>query len=100
MLDLFLEWARKFQADLSSKAVKASVFEAPCSDNPSARIDIDTPTAVARITCWKSGDYDAEIIDIETERALYSTHGVFKAGRAIEEQVSPFLKALEGRRSN
>ncbi len=95
MLNFFLEWALQMQADKVSKIVEARVTEGLSSDNPSARLDIDTPTSVARITCWESGDYYAEVIDLKTERTLHCSHGVFHAGRAIAEQVSPFLEALE-----
>lgn len=94
MLNSFLEWARQVEARQGAKGLDSRVTEGSSSDNPSARLDIDTPTTVARITCWESGDYDAEVIDIETERTLYSSHGVFQEGRAVAEQVSPFLEAL------
>ena len=64
------------------------------SDNPSARLDIDMPTTVARITCWQSGDYDAEVIDLETERTLYSTHGILQEGQFLSEQFAPFFEVL------
>lgn len=94
MLSSFLEWARQVQANQGSRSVEARVTEGLSSDNPSARLDIDTPRTVARITCWESGDYEAEIIDLETERTIYSSHGVLHAGQSILEQVSPFLKVL------
>lgn len=95
MLSSFLAWARQVQANRGLKKIEVLLTEGPKSDNPSARLDIDTPTSVARITCWESGDYDAEVIDIETERTIYSSHGVLDARQAIAQQVSAFLEALE-----
>lgn len=94
MLNSFLEWARQVGASHGARGVESRVTEGPSSDNPSARLDIDAPTTVARITCWESGNYDAEVIDLETERTLYSSHGVFQEDRSIAEQVSPFIEAL------
>jgi hypothetical protein len=94
MLNLFLEWARQIQANHGLESVEAHVVEGAACDNPSARLDIDTPTLVARITCWESGDYDAEVLDIETEQTIYSSHGVLHAGQAIGQQIFPFLTAL------
>ena len=59
MLSSFLTWARHLQANHGLKMVEARVTEGSSSANSSARLDIDTPTTVARITCWESGDYDA-----------------------------------------
>jgi hypothetical protein len=94
MLQLFLDWARQLPALESQELLDVRVAEGVSSANPAARIDIDTPTMVARITCWESGDYDAEVIDLETERTLYSCHGVLRAGQPIAEHFSPFLKVL------
>ena len=74
--------------------LEAQVTEAFGSDNPAARLDIDTPTAVARVTCWESGDFDAEVIGLETEETLFSCHGVFERERTVAEQMVPFLAAL------
>lgn len=93
MLNSFLEWARQVGASHGARG-ESRVTQGPSSDNPSARLDIDAPTTVARITCWESGDYDAEVIDLETERTLYSSHGVFQEDRSIAEQVSPLIEAL------
>ncbi len=95
MLSSFLEWARQVEASRGTEWVEVRVTKGRNSENSSARLDIDKPTAAARITCWRSGDYDAEIIDIESERTLYSCHGVFLQGRPIAEQVSPFFDALD-----
>lgn len=94
MLNSFVGWARQIEGGQVAKSVEARVTESQMSDNPSARLDIDTPTTVARITCWQSGDYEAEVIDLETERTLYSTHGTLYEGQILSEQFAPFFKTL------
>lgn len=95
MLTPFIKWARFLAASKRMEGAEIQVTESVFSDNPSARLDIDTPAAVARITCWESGDYDAEIISLDTECILYSTHGVLKDDRTVEEQFLPFLEVID-----
>lgn len=95
MITSFIRWAKDFQESPAGRRVKAQVMENPTSDNPSARLDIDTPSAVARITCWESGDYDAEILDIYTEKTLYWEQGVIEGENVFSEAFAPFFKALE-----
>ena len=95
MLSSFLAWARQVEAShVNLNMVDARVILGSSSENRSARLDIDMPMTVARITCWESGDFDAEVIDLESERTLHSSHGVFVEGQTIAQQVSPFFEAL------
>jgi len=57
-------------------------------------LDVDTPTAVGRITVWESGDYDAEAIDLQTERSLYTDRGTLREGVEMSKKFSPFFEAL------
>jgi hypothetical protein len=94
MLSSFVIWARQVEASPIGVKVETRVTESGMSDNPSARLDIDTPTTVARITCWKSGDYDTEVIDLETERTLYSSHGTLQGGQNLFEEFSALFEAV------
>ena len=94
MLSSFLEWARQVVAGQGANGVEAHVTDGIASDNSSARLDIDTPTSVARVTCWESGDYDAEIIDLETERTLLSSHGTFQGGGRLGINWLPSSRCL------
>ncbi|WP_137940523.1 hypothetical protein [Chitinivorax sp. B] len=94
MLNKFIDWATQIASKPIGNDVVAQVTESEMSDNPSARLDIDTPTTVARITCWKSGDYDAEVIHIETERTLFSSHGNLQQGLEFSDQFADFFKSL------
>ncbi len=94
MLSFFLDWAKHIGEIQTSLGVEATVTEGRPSDNSSARLDIDTPTAVARITCWRSGEFHAEVIDLETEQMRFSSQGVLRGELPIELQVAPFLAAI------
>jgi hypothetical protein len=94
MLNFFLDWAKHIDEAQTSLGVEAKVTESEPSDNSSARLDIDTPTAVARITCWCSGEFHAEVIDLDTEQMSFSSHGVFRSDLPIAMQVAPFVAAL------
>ena len=94
MLNLFVGWARQVEVSQIGKIAEAHLTESMMSDNPSARLDIDTPTAVARVTCWDSGNYDAEVIDLETERTLYSSNGTLQSGQNLSVQFTAFFEAL------
>jgi hypothetical protein len=94
MLNTFIEWAQQVASKPLGNDIEARITESQTSDNPSARLDIDTPATVARITCWESGDYDAEVIDIETERTLFSIHGHFRGGQSFSEQFAAFFQSI------
>lgn len=93
MLDIFIAWAQQFAGKSWGKGIEVRVAEARSSSNPSARLDIDTPKTVARITCWENGDYDAEVIDAESEQRLFSTHGGLQEGQALSKQFAAFFKS-------
>lgn len=93
MLHSFTDWANQVPERFIGSNVDVWVTEGEKSENPSARLDIDTPTAVARITYWESGDYDAEIIDLESEHTVFSERGRFN-DRNFSERFSPFFEAL------
>jgi hypothetical protein len=75
MLRRFLDWAQTVSMELRGKGLDARVTEA--SGDDSVRLDIDTPTAMARITCWESGAFHSEAIHIESERTIFQNDGVF-----------------------
>lgn len=94
MLNNFIDWARNFAGKSLGKKFEARVTEGKISENSSAQLDIDTPTALARITCWENGNYDAEVIDFETEQKIFSTHGRIFKGQAFSDQFTNFFKVL------
>lgn len=76
--------------------MEAKVTESEPSDNRSARLDIYTPGTVARITCWESGDYYAEAIDLKTGQSIFSRHGEIHAEVPIPIELAEFFKSLAG----
>ena len=96
MLDRFIDWAHAIQAAQTGthENVEVQLTESDPSDNRSARLDVDTPTALGRITCWESGDYDAEAIDLQTERSLYTDRGTLREGEEMSKKFSSFFEAL------
>lgn len=96
MLRRFVGWAQTVRADraLGPKNIDMRLTESEPSANPSARLDIDAPTAIGRITVWESGDYDAEAIDLQTERSLFTDRGTLQEGGEMSKKFSPFFEAL------
>ncbi len=95
MLNKFIDWANQIASKPIGKDVMAQVTESEMSDNPSVRLDIDTPTTVARITFWESGDYDTEVIHVETEQTIFSSHGNIQCEGEFAEKFADFFKSLE-----
>lgn len=96
MLNRFIGWAHSVEAAQTKlhEDIEMQLTESDPSDNRSARLEVDTPTAVGRITCWESGDYDAEALDLQTERSLYADHGILREGEEMSKKFSPFFEAL------
>jgi hypothetical protein len=94
MLDIFCEWAQGISSNFIRSDTEVNFELGELCDNRSARLNIDTSTSVAEIVFWESGDYVAEIIDIESEKTLYSTSGVFSSGQRLEKIFSGFFENL------
>jgi hypothetical protein len=95
MLNNFVEWAKKIADTSHGSDIEACVTVNELSGNSAARLDIDTPTAVARITCWESGDYYAEALDLETEKTIFSEHGNLDGMHELTEQFAGFFKSVD-----
>ena len=94
MLNKFIEWANKFAAESSGRCFVAQITESEMSNNPSARLDIDTPTKVARITFWESGDYFAEILNNKTGQSMFLSHGSFDINLDFSNEFVGFFEGL------
>lgn len=95
MLDVFTSWARQIAGSSGHGISAAWVTESDVSDNRSARLDVDALHAVARITCWESGEFDAEVVGLVSEETLYATHGTVRLDVPLSEQFRPFLRAVD-----
>lgn len=96
MLQLFIELAKRLQ-DANLDDVTVTLTESDPSDNCSARIDIDAPLVIARITCWETGDYVAEVIDLATEKTIYSSQGLLQKDEIMEDHFSSFFKSIDSK---
>lgn len=94
MLNEFISWGESVSKSKLPDAVTIYLTIGEPSPNRSARLDIDTPTAVARITCWDSGEYNAEALSVESEEVIYSFSGRIEPGRLLTEQFGGLFQAL------
>jgi hypothetical protein len=93
MLSLFIDWAKRAVAKSQELGWQAWVTENEKTGNTSVRLDVDTPTAVARVTFWESGDFHAEVLDLATEKTVYAYFGKSNE-EDIEKQLTPFIDFL------
>ncbi|GAA4345877.1 hypothetical protein GCM10023165_30310 [Variovorax defluvii] len=94
MLDTFIAWAQRIQAQTAGPSLKIQLTENDEPENRSARLNFDAPFAIARITFWNSGDYDAEVSARETGRVTYSGFGLIDEGRDLSHLFAPVFRAL------
>ncbi|GAA4347543.1 hypothetical protein GCM10023165_32490 [Variovorax defluvii] len=94
MLDTFITWAQRVQSHTAGPSLKIQLTGNEEPENPSARLDFDSPFAIARITFWNSGDYDAEVSARETGRTIYSGFGLIDEGRDLSHLFAPVFRAL------
>jgi len=90
MLDTFCRWARQAMAKLSAGMEVKLTLNTP-SENSSARLDLDTPVYMGRITCWNSGDFHLQILDINSGRDLLDQHGKIECATSVDTSLKPFL---------
>lgn len=95
MLELFVIWAKKKIVELSTKRWTSFLTQSENSVNPSARLDIDTDRALARVTFWSSGHVDLEIISIESDQTVFSHQCNFAGPIDFERAFSNFFSVLE-----
>lgn len=95
MLKSFIRLASSIMIDNVANFLRMSIAINEPSDNRSVRFDIDTLNCVARITYWENGDYDSEVIDIETEKIIYSQHGSFLAEDLLSKQFCLFCEVID-----
>lgn len=93
MLELFCSWAQQTLPTLPATC-QARLSLGQESPNRAARFDLDTPGLAGRITCWDSGDFHAEVIDLQSGINLLSQHGTLAPESAPLPQLQAFLAAL------
>ncbi|NDP59175.1 MAG: hypothetical protein GZ090_07450 [Oxalobacteraceae bacterium] len=94
MLNDFIDWAKSVVAKPCGEFITVRLTVGSNSANPSARLDVDTPFSVARITYWDSNDFEAEVIDLDSEKQIYSQYGKFRPEAQLSTQFQPFFDVL------
>lgn len=71
----FSKWFDSFANSIALQGCEVEVE--PCQDSPNAalRMDIGTPSLLARLVVWDSGDYDVEVIDAGSGDNIYRRNG-------------------------
>ncbi|MBJ7309815.1 hypothetical protein ACFOLJ_10510 [Rugamonas sp. CCM 8940] len=93
MLDIFFSWTKNAKA-LLPFGVHAELTVGAVSSNSSARLDLEAPAGIGRVTCWESGDFCAEILDPDSGRDVFEQSGEFDSIEALEQQLTGFLTTL------
>lgn len=93
MLNIFLSWAKEAMGNLPSEVYAEWIVGRETADS-SARLDVDTPSAIGRITCWETGAFYAEALDRKSGQDLFGEHGEFDSLNSLAMQMQPFLTVL------
>lgn len=94
MLDELIIWLKKYVDLSSSEIISLQIKKSETSSNSSIRIDIDTNKEVARLTFWESGDYAAEIIELESDEVIFINHGNVQGASDFSSKFSDFFSIL------
>lgn len=94
MIEEFLIWATEKKAVLEKSGMLSTISTSLLSNNLSARIDIDTSVAAARITVWESGDFHLEIIDFHSSENIYQKNLHLDKFEDFERDVGVFIEIL------
>lgn len=94
MLQYFIIWAKEKLNVVQAYGSFAAITMSEPNSNPSARLDIETDMAIARITFWDSGDMSAEVLDVESEQTIYYLNGNVSNFNEMDVTFRPFFNAL------
>ncbi|MET0268414.1 MAG: hypothetical protein ABW202_22710 [Duganella sp.] len=93
MLNIFYRWAPEALKRLPH-GVAASLTSGGQTADPAARLDFDAPTRIGRITCWDSGSFYAEVLDVESGDNLLGQHGRFDSAASLSQLLQTLLDKL------
>jgi hypothetical protein len=75
MDDLFYKWFYDNRTKLNNKGIQTEeITKSPPNPNPSVSADHTTETYMGRVTVWKSGLIDVEILDQCSAKRVYYKH--------------------------
>lgn len=93
MLDIFYQWAQQTMAALPA-GVLAEFTINEDSENRSARLDLDAPPHIARVTCWSSGNFHLEVLESSSGREVLEQHGKVELPSALSRALQPVFAFL------
>ncbi len=93
MLEDFLRWAKERQSIERDKFSLTLTVSQPTS-NPSARLDVDGPHSIARLTVWNSGDIDMEVLEIRSGKSIYTNQLFATAPCDFDVLFAAFFTAI------
>jgi hypothetical protein len=93
MIEEFIDWAQEKRPILEGQGISVGTTLSPPSANPAARMDLDTATALARITLWTDGSCHMEVIDLEGE-TIFDRHLKLSSPVNFDLETVEFLKLL------
>lgn len=82
---------KQYVASLGDRGITASWTANSLGEKPSAFMDIQSPTAIGRITAWASNEWDFETISIDSELTTFSVY----LNNPHGEELAVTLKAWE-----
>jgi hypothetical protein len=74
MIEEFIDWVQEKRPSLKRQGVSVGTTLSPPSSNPSVRMDLDAPSALARITLWTDGSCYMEALDLEGGNTIFERH--------------------------
>lgn len=93
MLDTFYLWAQQIMAALPA-GIQAELTLGAEANNRSACLDLDAPERMGRLTCWDSGNFHLEILDMRSGREVLEQHGKADSPAALDSSFASFLTQL------
>jgi hypothetical protein len=94
MIEEFIDWVQEKRPLLEGQGISVATTLSPPSANPSARMDLDTAKAIARITLWADGSFHMEAIDVERENTIFERHSMLSSPVNFDLETVEFLKLL------
>lgn len=75
MNEIFYKWLNENQVRLGKKGIQTqNISKSPQNPNPSVFTDHYYVNKLGRITVWKSGIIDMEILDEQSEETVFHKH--------------------------
>jgi len=87
VLKSFIKWAEELNLP------RNFLLATEVKNNSSAILDIESDIYLARITCWDSGDFHAEILEIKIEKNVYNKFGSFRV-ESVSSDLFDFFEKL------